>query len=70
MAASADAASTEPAVATATTSFRLLNTVAYLLPPFGVRSSNAQRPHCDVKRTLLAAIELCNAELFVVGGFR
>jgi hypothetical protein len=51
------------AAANATTSFRLLNTVGYLLPPCDVRESSAPRPNGGVRRTLLTALQLCNAEL-------
>ena len=51
-----------PVAATAITSFRLLNTVAYLLPPSNVRMFAAPRGG-DVRTTLLTCFQVCNAEL-------
>jgi hypothetical protein len=56
-------ASTDPPVTSATSSFRLLNTLAFLLPP---GSSRTCRDGRGVGRTLLAGSALCNAEPFVV----
>jgi hypothetical protein len=59
-------ASTDPPVASATSSFRLLNTLAYLLP---AGSSGTCRDGRGADRTLLIDLKLCNAEPFVVAVF-
>ena len=64
IAAIAETARTDPPVASATTSFRLLNTLAYLLP---AGSSRTCRDGRGSGRTLLIGFKLCNAEPFMVG---
>jgi hypothetical protein len=58
-----ETARTDPPVASATSSFRLLNTLAYLLPAGSSRTSRDGR---GAGRTLLIGFKLCNAEPFVV----
>jgi hypothetical protein len=60
-AASAETTSTTLVQATAKLSFRLLNAMAYLLPP-SVSATPVPRPLGGADRTLLTAIELCNVE--------
>lgn len=55
-------ASAVATVASATVSFRLLNTLRYLLPPRGVRNCAAPQPRGGAKRTLPAGVEVCNDE--------
>jgi hypothetical protein len=57
-------ASTVITVASPTVSFRLLNTLAYLLPPSGMRNMATPLPHCSAQRKLPIGIQVCNAEPF------
>lgn len=60
------ALATVPAEAKTSNSFRLLNTVAYLLPRTGSLSKTSLPPrHGGVRRTLLIDAELCNGEPFL-----
>jgi hypothetical protein len=58
-------ASTVPTVASPTVSFRLLNTLAYLLP-IRVRMEMTSRSRGDVQSKLPAGIWVCNAEPFLL----
>jgi hypothetical protein len=57
-------ASTVITVASPTVSFRLLNTLAYLLPPSSVRNVATPLPSRDAMRKLPIGIGVCNAEPF------
>jgi hypothetical protein len=59
-----------PADATTSISFRLLSTLAYLLPRAGLSKKSLPPRDGGVERTLLAAAELCNAEPFLEDLFR
>jgi hypothetical protein len=62
--------SAEAAPAAATTSFRVLNTVVYLLPAVRLSMSSVPRPQGGDDRTLLVDTGVCNDELLLSGLLR